>query len=574
MQLQNVQILFVQEQFTEVSECLIAAMAQYFGENSVGLFKQRGQEKTITFEDYDVANLAAQHSYLKLLLILTSIHHPSIQIGKIILRETVLAKVLVYIVTTETIFPADIQRTAIGIIVNVVTKHDAWEYIFNSSPLSFSNGTRNGHKELVLNGFIRTAKTVREPDTFRKSCICIAVLRLLNAFVIHHNHLNSENTIHPERSTTYLEEMQVQELNWGWLRRLLYDRQAAVKLLVVEIIGHLTFDLKAASLNQSHTSDCEPNADWPPFQELGHLVTDTFECAVVKAAAARLLARSVHFNAKKQATTEHVTEFEGTIVVGALLRGITEVISTRTSPLLIAVCDALEAVELLLESKENQFISNNIALIRSLKLLPLIVELLNPDLKVAANKAIFTRIQLSIVGSKKCFIVSGWSDISDIGIDLENEYHVMQFRACRIIRKLRSVDRAMKTELFFQTFRYSGLLQHVTNLLAQPSLCLGTPNLIFPTWLQLQSTAMLMNILSDVIQLHSSIDGKVLGANPLIPRKVMRTTVSFIEVNMLLHRNQCVVRNEMLFVPVLRLMSLMMCRKEWRMQLGLVDVFL
>lgn len=264
----------------------------------------------------------------------------------------------------------------------------------------------------VVACLVRVVKLVRTPDSLQSNAAVVGGLRLLYRCLVHCTSSGSGVGL------SYT--LRQSEVQWKWLVRLLYDRRAEVRVLALEVLavvlrcveagdgGGVAGDASVDSLDHpAHSStDAAEEGDtdvvdnnnstlasvvsWPPFELLSHLAADSTESVTLRSRAVHLLVTSLLDQPALRPSLD--AHFKLPVVVGALFDCMS--LSAHDSPGACAssITSALSTLSLLLGARDEGIVQHTLTLVRTMKVLPLVVEVLNVRLGGVLNVRALLRV--------------------------------------------------------------------------------------------------------------------------------------------------------------------------------------
>lgn len=247
---------------------------------------------------------------------------------------------------------------------------------------------------------VRIVKLVRTPDSMQGSSSVVGSLRLLYLCLLQRR---------GEGSLSW--SLRESEAQWKWLVRLMYDRRSEVKVLAVEVLSVVLRQIAAAEDALGITADSlaqtapavhsGPVADvpaaveddllhWPPFELLGHLVTDSTESTALRTRAIDIL---VHAYTEQPALkTLAKVHFKLSSVMGALFECLAVKDCDYAS--CCSIRSALAALTQLVSTRDDVLSQEVLQNARTMKLLPQVVEVLNVRVQGSLNVRALARVSV------------------------------------------------------------------------------------------------------------------------------------------------------------------------------------
>jgi hypothetical protein len=461
----------------------------------------------------------------------------------------------------------------------------------------------------VVDCLVRAVRLVRTPDSMQGTSAVLGVLRLLHASLVRQDELRAAQ----DRSDS---ARQPEKEQWKWLTRLLYDRRSEVKVLAVEILGLIlrrqpsressVADLMGQTADSldpepaaEDTTPCEEElsdaAQWPPYEVLRTISNDDSESVALRTRAIALLAQSLTSPAVQRADRHPALS-----KLGSLFCAMHDCLSLRES---IAVSTAsiravLAAVYKLITCDNQRVAEEALGHARSLKLLPLVVEVLNVRTEALLGSRALARVcvfdEQYVPQERACYFHgdhitlrtaassavelqgAGWAAL----LRSQQATEVDGLRGCRtaacwLLYRLE----AFSAVLFEECVAHSSLIHHlVTCFSSKPQpLSAQSPHAFAFDCDAVTAQAELLSML--ITREGTSAAGQgptsagslqdFVGRNPLVPGNLMKKLVLVLlglrdlraSAQKLPHQLRCI-------GACLRLLSLMMNEPLWRQQLG------
>lgn len=253
---------------------------------------------------------------------------------------------------------------------------------------------------------MRIVKLVRTPDSVQGTASVTGALRLLYLSLLQRR-----------QSSTLAWTLTESEAQWKWLVRLMYDRHSEVKVLAVEILGLALKQITVADLGTTATSidslaqtapavhstsvtdaaavPAAPSVEvellhWPPFELLGHLVTDSTESTALRTRAIDIL---VHSYTEQPALRALM---KPTFKLAAVMAALFECLAVKDSDhaTTASIRSALSALTKLLSTRDDSLLQDVLQLTRTMKLMPQVVELLNIRVQGSLNLRALARVSV------------------------------------------------------------------------------------------------------------------------------------------------------------------------------------
>ena len=460
---------------SESLEGVVEGFSQYFRSNSFSASQEKHHHPDLPDGDYQRVNSACQQSFLQLLGTLmlyfrcgdNSSTDSSAAIRAILPPGAFMFSLIVHIAITES-FPTTVRKTALTVLESAVAVIGP-QVLLETNPLQSEQFTKTLPSSIgAVDGLIRAVKSLRHSDTFQGNCLLTASLKVM---LIHVRHMTPLASSAPELSGSKDEDDDVlQRYNnqWGWVRVFLYHRQSTVKLMATHIV--LSLVSKVIKYRHFERSD-EGQPVWPPYEQLSHLVGDTYECKAVRVAALRALAHCVHHYSSDIKSTPspsgmEVRDYSGPVVLGPVLQCVADVLAwSSPAHRLHASCEAignaLLSLRLLLTSSSGQVYTNNLLLMRSMKIFALVTETFHSDFKHHMLEGIYSRLQLQLDSNDRSAIPSSWIDFSQVYKDISTQENVVRLYASQVMLSLLRIDRVLQSDLFLQSITYTATLPSI-----------------------------------------------------------------------------------------------------------------
>lgn len=448
---------------------------------------------------------------------------------------------------------------------------------------------------------MRAVKLLRAPDSMQGSSAVTGLLRLLHACLLR----EQEQGV----LSSSMEETREQ---WKWLVRLLYDRRSEVKVLAVEV---LTCVLRTARVAASDASvsvadsldrpleqqlaeipavapaDGILGASWPPVEQLELIIADSSESAALRVRAVELL---VFLHTKPRGAKQPCR-------LGPVLSALFDILSTKDNAMASAatILQAVSALSSLISSGDESAVQEALAQAKTMKVLPLVVEVLNVRILGSLGATALSRVSIwdeQYVSSDRTSFFHGdalslrtaataSTDLQGAGWHAVQKSHtageVDALRACRtcVCWLLFQLDRA-DPSLFEQCIQHTNLVRYLATCFCAVSQPVAASS-AFGFEFECDSVAAQAELLSMLIArvgTGASVDGPdaagtlqdCLGKNGFVPGNLLKKILVVLLGMKDLKTGSPKLPPQLCAISAcLRLLSLMLNEPLWRSQLGL-----
>jgi hypothetical protein len=370
-------------------------------------------------------------------------------------------------VASSELFNSHIRSSAASSLEFSIKSYHGWTEIH--APLS------EAEKDFVdsysispIDSITRSIKLIRTPDSMFGTSALVGSLRVLYVFL---------QSI-PIKSRS---DCPIINSDWKWMLRLAYDRRADIRLLSLKIMSIVIpyssldkDDTHIIDSNESNYSGIESNS-WPPFQFVEHIMMDISECSAVRIAAMEILVNSIGSN--------DINSTENEVYLGRIMAAMNEFLTIdNTNSNLSAIRSCVSSLMTLINDDDIEAPRNKeiIGLLKLLKLLPLIISTLNPDLLNSLNQTVRKRVllisEIDHLPSDRIFVkrtspspvlicnrINGWKNLWNIINNDESFLSIrcIQTTVCRFFQSIEFLD----SNLFDQCLVNSSLASNIiTNL--------------------------------------------------------------------------------------------------------------
>eukprot|EP01041_Mallomonas_annulata_P002347 gene2347-4560_t len=315
----------------------------------------------------------------------------------------------------------------------------------NTSWMSISTASIDSRSP--LENICRCARQLRMPDSFISSSTLIGCLRVLLVTMRKENVPGDHGGHRIEMSTRLLVE------TWSWVVRLCFDRRGEVRVLAIELLGSVLFGVdiiqeegedvegeEAVECNEMSGDERSDNIvhQWPPLDSLYVIASDTCECTHVRGTAMLILANLLQTERKRNTSTYPITgtDTEHNLVAqrrAQLLGCVSSFLPTCSkhcsvginlclytiSTLLLNPCRTMEELNNTTTNNtgygdgDDMVVTDEERVIRSLKILPMVVDILHPNIIIAMNSSVALKLGEDVMMSSFSSSSSSSRDVLD-----------------------------------------------------------------------------------------------------------------------------------------------------------------
>lgn len=386
------------EAVNEAVSALVPSMGEYFRENVTSQYRKKFKTGAEELE-FARVNQSIQLHYLELLFVLSGFCHSHLNLSEHLLGSYIWSYCVQSVLYNETA-ASHVKALVAGMVENCLLHHKGL-ILIQSLNTKKTDKSDSSSSSSVIESILRSVKLLRAPNSMQCNHALVSNMRILYLL------LQQLTTSGSERSPILTALVSRPAVEWRFLVRLIYDRRAEVKLLALQILTilfeHVPNEtdnklLSESILNDSlDNNDVEPvsedvdtsaeasaataaavdaqreNHQWPPYEMLYNVMADTSECRAVRVSAIRAVLRCVRFGARNDRINYYV-----------ILTALSDVLSlTGSQTCAMSLEEGMELLSSLLvhaAAVSLKEASDILALIRSMKVLPTVVELLRSDL--------------------------------------------------------------------------------------------------------------------------------------------------------------------------------------------------
>ena len=399
--------------------------------------------------------------------------------------------------------PTSLRSASASCLERLVPNGSMWN-IFSGSGAEMRSGTGLSKDDNYINQLkvspadqvFRCCMMLRTPDSFYNTAALRGNLRLLLTCLRAEATRCSELGIDVGSMESQKDGPNIWWVgkNWTWLLRLIHDRRGDFRLLALEILDIV---IRQAVIHGEDEGSRIPNT-LSPYEALHHILMDSSECAVVKQVAGRILLSSDSIISSLMCSGWDNDEDFGPRL-SQILSGLTDSFPlNRISSNAFALSGAVAALNSFMtqiwylstsleDSKQTCLLSFIVQLLRNLKIVPFIVNLLSPtvhnQLMACASTRIFKEIAdkddnqsfsqrklnqvdhlADLIQNENWGLSNGWGVLWD---EVFRNQHLsilnLQRSAARFLQLLSSIA----PTLFMESLKHTNLIRNLISCLAK-----------------------------------------------------------------------------------------------------------
>lgn len=417
--------------------------------------------------ELDNSILVTQASLLTLMNSLLSISWPESPLYDS-LSISSLPRSLAFVASSE-LFNSHIRSSAASSLEYAIKFYHGWNEIH--APLSESEKDFvDSYSITPIDSITRSIKLIRTPDSMFGTSALVGSLRVLYVFL--------QSIPIKNRS-----DASIINSDWKWMLRLAYDRRADIRLLSLKILSivipYSPFNKDESHLvssNESNYSGIESNS-WPPYQFVEHIMMDVSECSAVRIAAMEILVNSISSN--------YINATDNEVYVGRIMTAMLEFLTIdNTNSNLSAIRSCLSSLMTLINDDDIEAPRNKeiIGVLKLLKLLPIIISTLHPDLLNSLNQTVKKRVLLGSeidlpsdrIFVKKtspsristcCYRNNGWKNLWNVINNDESFLSIrcIQTTTCRFFQSIEFLDSILFDQCLVNSSLVSSIITNLTS---------------------------------------------------------------------------------------------------------------
>lgn len=501
------------EFYNEAVVAIVESLSGYFkanvGSNYARRFKTKEEEK-----EFQRIDSSIQLHSIELLHALScfSTSQSELRLSVSLVGSHIAAHLFSQLLFSET-EDSRIKAVACACVENLIRHHDGLFAINAVDKASQRLLGASFSTSFVMN-LVRSIKLLRSPNSMQGTASVVGNLRILLAVLQRCPPAAGRGSL-PSVATH--NSSLCAGVDWKWLARLMYDRRGEVKLLALQVLAIVvksemgatgaasggSSDSVAVDVDADEMEACRDRSDqqWPPMDVLYSAVKDSAESRMVRVTALSIVVERIVSGGKND-TSAQLSGVNYLVIFSAIADclSLNTASGNSTTAALLCAPSVDLAVSLVLQllayaHADRDAAAEVIPLVRSLKILPLLVDLLQCNISSAFVSAAVERVSsvsandhADLNRSGSDLLPSGdpsspfsnSSEISDESIEVaqhskylsachslaahaKDSVHVVQTRVVRLLLLLSEVDGGAGPArgLFSECLRHTAVVRHL-----------------------------------------------------------------------------------------------------------------